>query len=72
MQGTSDAESARLRPFGPEAERLQTIPGVGCRTAHVLLAELGPDLNRSPAPGMWSPGPGCVQAMIRLPFRSLH
>jgi transposase len=29
---------ARLRPFEPEVERLQTIPGVGRRTAEVVLA----------------------------------
>jgi len=36
----------RLRPFGPELARLRTIPGVGPRTAEVILAELGPDLSR--------------------------
>jgi transposase len=38
----------RLRPFEPEMERLQTIPGVGRRTAEVLLAEIGADLSRFP------------------------
>jgi transposase len=39
----------RLRPFEPEVERLQTIPGVGRRTAQVLVAELGVDLTRFPS-----------------------
>jgi transposase len=38
----------RLRPFEPEMERVQTIPGVGRRTAEVLLAEIGADLTRFP------------------------
>jgi transposase len=29
-------------------ERLDTIPGVGRRTAEILLAEIGPDLSRFP------------------------
>jgi transposase len=36
----------RLRPFGGEQERLDTIPGIGRRGAEILLAELGPDLGR--------------------------
>jgi transposase len=38
----------RLRPFAPEQERVRTIPGVGVRTAEILLAEIGPDLQRFP------------------------
>jgi transposase len=30
-------------------ERLDTIPGVGRRTAEVLVAELGADLDRFPS-----------------------
>jgi transposase len=45
----------RLRPFEPEQERLQSIPGVGRRTAEVLLAEIGDeigdDLARFPSSG---------------------
>lgn len=40
----------RLRPFGDELDQLQTIPGVGLRTAQVLLAEIGADMNRFPSP----------------------
>jgi transposase len=39
----------RLRPFEPEQERLQSIPGVGRRTTEVLLAEVGADLSRFPS-----------------------
>jgi transposase len=41
----------RLRPVVAEQERLQTIPGVGPRTAQVLLAEIGPDVSRFPSAG---------------------
>jgi transposase len=40
----------RLRPFAAELERLETIPGVGRRTAEVLLAEIGTDMGRFPTP----------------------
>ena len=39
----------RLRPFEEAIVRLDTIPGVGRRTAEILLAELGPDLRRFPS-----------------------
>jgi transposase len=39
----------RLRPFEPQMERVQTIPGVGRRTAEVLVAEIGTDLTRFPS-----------------------
>lgn len=42
--------AARLRPWEVELERLATIPGVGQRTAEVLLAEIGPDMSRFPTP----------------------
>ena len=44
-----DAEIAeRLRPFEDQLERLDTIPGVGRRTAEILLAEIGADMGRFP------------------------
>ena len=36
-----EAIEAELRPFAAQAELLQTIPGVGRRTAEVLIAEIG-------------------------------
>jgi len=44
-----DTEIAeRLRPFADHLARLDTIPGVGRRTAEVILAEVGPDVSRFP------------------------
>ncbi len=42
------AIAARLGPLEAVVERLDAIPGVGRRTAEILLAELGPDLRRFP------------------------
>jgi transposase len=39
----------RLRPFDDELDRLEGIPGVGRRTAEVLLAEIGTNLGRFPS-----------------------
>jgi len=41
----------RQRPLEDALARLQTIPGVGRRTAEVLLAEVGPDMSRFPTAG---------------------
>jgi transposase len=42
-----DARLVELnRPYEDALRRLQTIPGVGLRTAEVLLAEIGPDMSR--------------------------
>jgi len=41
----------RLRPFDEPASRLRTIPGVGPRTAELLLAEIGPDMSIFPTAG---------------------
>src|SRR5436309_415660 len=38
-----------LRPFANEAELLQTIPGVGRRTAEVIVAEVGVEMDRFPS-----------------------
>jgi len=38
-------------PFEETLRRLQTIPGVGRRTAENRLAEIGPDMSRFPTPG---------------------
>lgn len=40
---------ARLAPFASELEVLDTIPGVGLRTAEVVLAEIGSDMTRFPS-----------------------
>jgi transposase len=46
-----------LRPFEAEAQRLQTIPGVGVKTAQVMVAEFGVDMSKFPTRkhlGAWS------------------
>ena len=45
----SAAIAERLRPFADALERLDAIPGVGPRTAEVLLAEIGPEMSRFPS-----------------------
>jgi transposase len=42
--------AARLRPCEDKMERLATIPGIGRRTAEVLIAEIGTDMSRFPTP----------------------
>jgi transposase len=39
----------RLRPSQEDLTRLTTIPGVGRRTAEILLSELGADIARFPS-----------------------
>jgi transposase len=47
-----DAEVERqMRPFAAEIDRLDGIPGVGSRTAQVILAEVGVDMARFPSAG---------------------
>jgi transposase len=41
--------AARLAPFEEALARLDTIPGVGRRTAEIFLAEMGTDLSRFPS-----------------------
>lgn len=41
----------RLRPFEPALNRLATLPGVGRRTAEVLVAQMGTDMQRFPTAG---------------------
>lgn len=38
----------RVHPFEVEIERLDTVPGVGRRTAEALVAEMGTDMTRFP------------------------
>lgn len=46
---TLSAEIAeRMRPFEEALRRLETIPGVGRRTAEVVAAEIGMDMSRFP------------------------
>jgi transposase len=45
----SDEVAERLHPVDEQIERLDGIPGVGRRTAEVLLAEIGTDMARFPS-----------------------
>jgi transposase len=62
-----------LAPFADAVQRLETIPGVNQRTAEVLVAEIGVDMNRFPSDrhlASWAglcPGESreCRQAQIR-------
>lgn len=46
-----DEEVDRLiAPFSEQHRRLTTIPGVGKRTAEVIIAEIGVDMSRFPTP----------------------
>ncbi len=47
-----------MRPFEDEIERLDAIPGVGRRTAEVLVAEIGTDTGCFPTPGHLASWPG--------------
>src|SRR5215216_1762445 len=47
-QLTAEIEQ-RMRPFESKRELLCTIPGVAERTAEVILAEFGPDMERFPS-----------------------
>ena len=62
-----DEEVARrLRPFEEAVAAIDTIPGVGRRTAEVIAAEVGMDMSRFPTPGhlaSWAGvGPGNKQS----------
>jgi transposase len=48
IAAVSEEITRRLEPVGEAVERLDTIPGVGQRTAEVLVAELGTDMTRFP------------------------
>jgi transposase len=48
IEEVSAEVAERLRPFEAELERLATIPGIGRRTAEVLVAEIGTDMGRFP------------------------
>jgi transposase len=47
----SDELAARLQPVKEAVGRLDTIPGVGQRTAEILVAEMGTDMSRFPSAG---------------------
>ena len=38
-------------PFAETLRRMQTVPGIGLRTAENVLAEIGPDMSQFPTAG---------------------
>ncbi|MGH2929201.1 MAG: transposase, partial [Solirubrobacteraceae bacterium] len=52
MERRLDEEvDALMAPFAEIAERLATVPGIGRRTAEVVVSEMGVDMSRFPSPG---------------------
>lgn len=51
IEQLSQEIETRLRPFAEALQRLQTIPGVGRRTAEMIVAEIGTDMGRFPTAG---------------------
>jgi transposase len=49
IERVSGEVAERLRPFDETLANLDAIPGVGRRTAEILLAEIGPDMRRFPS-----------------------
>jgi transposase len=47
----SEAIEEALGPFAPQVALLSTIPGVGRRTAEVMVAEIGVDMSQFPSAG---------------------
>jgi len=46
IENLSDEIEARNRPFEQALQRLQNIPGVGERTAELIVAEIAIDMSR--------------------------
>jgi transposase len=51
MEQVGEEIATRLDPHAEELRLLQTLPGVGQRTAEVILAEIGSDMSRFPSAG---------------------
>jgi transposase len=48
VESIDEEVERRLDPFAEHACRLQTVPGIGRRTAEVVIAEIGVDMSRFP------------------------
>ena len=51
ITGLSDAIEEQIAPFAAARDLLQSIPGVGQRTAEVIIAEIGIDMTQFPTAG---------------------
>lgn len=56
-------------PFAAVIAHLMTIPGIGLRTAQVIVAETGGDMSRFATPGTWPSGPDWPQPTANRPAR---
>jgi transposase len=54
--------AARMNPFRESLGRLVTIPGVGIRTAEVIIAETGGDMSKFPTPNQLAAWAGVCPA----------
>jgi transposase len=50
IDGIDEEVERRLDPFVDQLRRLQTIPGIGKRTAEIIISEIGVDMSRFPTP----------------------
>ena len=55
----------RVRPVEEVIERLLTIPGMGRRTARVLVAKIGTDVGRFPSAAHLASWAACARASTR-------
>ena len=67
ISSLSDAIEEQIAPFAGARELLQNIPGVGQRTAEVIIAEIGTDMTQFPPPGTWHRGPANAPATTNPP-----
>ena len=51
IAGLSEAIEAQIAPFAAARDLLMSIPGVGQRTAEVVIAEIGTDMTQFPSAG---------------------
>ena len=51
IEGLDQEVARRVHPFEETVAAVDTIPGVGRRTAEVIVAEIGTDMERFPTPG---------------------
>ncbi len=51
IERVSEEIAERVSPFEEQIERLDSIPGVGRRTAEEMVAEIGPEVERFPSAG---------------------